>query len=204
MAYTGILLRGDTYDNIHSDPAVGREAVIAGEFLSLGTFTGVVHYLNIEQLARIGKIGADGTYAPGFKTSALPITFNGGTFDTTEDNDYIVVEGHNWRYEPLANIEAADATNLTISGVNLSVPGLALLSSKPTIDALTADDITVSWSTGAKCFVYNNTTSTMLGEIALSGGTLTFSSAQTTGDEILVWTVDDDTNTSMKRKGVIA
>ena len=249
MAYTGILLRGDTYDAIVADPPIAREAVMAGEKLGLGTLSGVVHYLNIAMLAAVGDTET--------KTSEFPILFDGGELQV--NNQGLVVRGTQWYF---INITESTATNLTVDGITINptalqnisygdatqftidsitmnptelskitkatsaeliVDGQTLIptelakiitinnnmingyemSAKPTITAISVNDITVDFILGDKVEVYNDTTSTLLGEITTSGGTLTFSAAQTTGDVIYVWGVDADDNKTLQRKGLI-
>ncbi len=203
MAYTGILLRGDTYDAITADPPINREVVMAGEFLGATTIGGSIYYLNLAELVKIGTPDAQGNFTPGFKTSELPITYNGGYIQRYDT--YMGVDGtYTWRYEPLANIEVASTTELKISGVSMNTPNLKFFSYKPTIDALSTTEITVSYTTGTKAVVYNATTSTQLGELTASGATLTFGAAQNSGDVIYVWTVDADDNKSLQVKGTIA
>jgi hypothetical protein len=205
MAYTGILLRGDTYDNIKNDPPIEREAVMAGEFIGVTTISGQTYYLNTAALALISEVAADGTTAAGFKTSDLPVTYDGGLIDASVDTAGITIDGsYLWRYSALANLEKADDLNFKIKSYEMITADLAFVCHKPTIDALSATAITVSWSYGEKSLVYNKTTSTALGEITSSGDSLTFGSSQTSGDVIQVWTEDADGNKSLQVQRTIS
>lgn len=203
MAYTGILLRGDTFANVVADPPINREVAMAGEWFGTTTMGGNTFYLNLAELSKIGKsTDNSGGFAPGIKTSELAITFDGGLFD--KQATAITVNGSStWRFTPLHNLEQADENVITVEGVTMYTPGLSILSFKPTIDALDANEITVSFSKGTKALVKNETTGTDLGEVATSGGTLTFSAAQNSGDHITARVIDADYNYSLKSKGTV-
>jgi hypothetical protein len=203
MAYTGILIRGNTFNNIQADPPINREIVTAGDHFGIVTYEGNKYYINLSVLKYFGEIDVDGSVSyAGFKTSNVPITFDSGLFDDTVDANYLVVSGHNWNYAALEGIEKATSTELKVGGVSLDVANLQFIGSKPTIDSLSTTDITVSWSVGLKALVYNITTSTALGEVTTSGGTLTFASAISSGDEVKVWVVDADDNKTLQTKGI--
>ncbi len=287
MVYTGILLRGDTYSAINADPPIAREAAIAGEFLAIGTLSGVVHYLNIAGLAQILKINAGGTAALATKTSDFPIEYDAGDLVVTANglevqgslidatvisnitkatalemiidsisinptalngitsatstaltvdaqllnptvlseiteatSTLLTVSGTVLHIDKLAKITEATSTLLTVSGTDLHIDKLATITdidaeklttdkiyymgAKPTITALSTTEITVDYYLGDKVEVYNFTTSTLLGELTTSGGTLTFTIAQTIGDVLYVWGIDADDNKTLQRKGIIA
>lgn len=175
MAYTGILLRGDTFNTIYLDPPIAREMVVAGEHAGFTTNTGVVYWLNIAALATIGTINDDqGNSIAGINTTALPIAYTGAGYIKEETTHMLV--GGTYRFH---------AANLDFMSFFT-----------PTIVSLTVNDINVTFASGVKAVVFNETTRTELGIIDTSGVTLTFGSAQTISDVITVAALDADYNRS--------
>ena len=122
MSYTGILLRGDTLSVIHSDPPVVRELTWAGEYLSGGSVSGTVYYLNTAVLAKLAAVDpATGAVTPGVKTSDLPITFDGAGFIQEAGAHMLVKGAHEWVYEALAAVDAIDDTTMEFAGITLQV-----------------------------------------------------------------------------------
>ena len=205
MAYTGILLRGDTFNIIYNDAPIAREMAMAGEHIGVGTTTGVNYWLNTAELAKIGKITDDqGNFQPGIHTTDLQIYFDGPGY-IRKESGYMLVDGaFKFYLAALNNITQADDSTLIIENTSIDVASLYFITSyRPTIDALSTTAITVSYTLGDRVYVYNETTKTDLGEIATSGATLTFASAQTAGDVITVYALDSRYNHSSKAKGVI-
>ena len=239
MAYTGILLRGDTYANIVADPPIAREAVVAGEALGLTTIGNNTFYLNVAMLANIGKVDSSGVGANETKTSELPLLFDAG--ELIIDDTKLTIRGKELLYDHLKEITKVTGSEailagqsikpdvlakitkalqgetiidgetmipsqlskiMSITGNSITTDGVYYLDAKPTITNITVNDITVDFHLGAKVEVYNHTTSTLLGEITTSGGTLTYGAAQTSGDVIYVWGLDADDNKTLQKKGV--
>lgn len=182
MAYSGILLRGDTFNTIYLDPPIAREMVVAGEHAGIATNTGTVYWLNIAALATIGLINDDqGNFIAGISTAALPIAYD-GTGYIKEEATYMLVGGaYEWNH-----------INIDFSS-----------SFVPTISALTVDDITVTFTKGVRAVVFNETTRTELGIVTSSGATLTFGSQQTVGNVITVQALDASYNRSANAMATI-
>jgi hypothetical protein len=205
MAYTGILVRADTFENIFADPAIEREIAMAGEYLTVGTPSGVT-YLNLAALSRIGIVNDDGTNIPGFKTSDIPINYDGTGFIKQETGWMLVKGVYKWYYEGLSGLKAASNTAATFTNgtddATVNITALVTSQAKPA-------GITVSTTTavvnfvGLRVRVYNETTGKLLGFIETSGETLTFAEAQTTGDIITACICDEDFNYSLKIKGIV-
>jgi hypothetical protein len=205
MAYTGILLRGSDFTTIYNDPPINREAAMAGDHLALGSYSGIITYLNIGQLSKIGKLtDENGTYVPGFKTSDLPINFDGNGYIKNNNTNMLVAGTYQWDHEALAALVTVDDTTFEFASTSIDVDKWTFaIQYEPVIDALNDTDITVSFTRGAKCIVYNQTTKTDLGEVTSSGTTLTFAASQNAGDEIIVYAVDANYNKSLNTKGVV-
>jgi len=206
MAYTGILLRGDTQPNIYNDPPIAREACMGGEFMALGTNSGVNYWLNIAALSTIGELTpGTGVVEVGIRTAALPVIFNGPGY-IREDTDEMLIKGtYSWNHAALSNVKVANDTMLRIENFDVETPILSFKNSAlAAITALNTLDITVSWATGDFVEIYNETTKVMLGTSNTSGTVFTFPAAQTVGDHITVRAVDGSYNKSAKTKGVIA
>ena len=181
--YTGILLRGEPFNAIYLDPPIAREAVVAGEHMGIATNTGVVYWLNVAALATIGLINDDqGNSIAGISTSALPIQYS-GTGYIKEESDHMLIGG---AYK--------------LNHVNTDF----MTSFKPTIVSLTVADINVTYTSGTKAVVFNETTREELGVITTSGTTFTFGVAQTVGDVISVKGLDASYNLSAATAAIIA
>ncbi len=206
MAYTGILLRGDTFNTIYLDPPIDRELVVAGEHLGLTTVGSTTYWLNVAALSTISMITDDqGTSIPGINTSALPIDFDGDGY-LKEEVDHLLVGGtYLFRYAALNALEALTDSSFKFGSYDLVPANLDFLNgAKPTMSVLTIDDVVVTFTQGVKALVYNETTREELGIVDTSEATLTFGSAQTVGDVITAVCLDADYNHSMKDKLTIA
>lgn len=208
MAYTGILLRGDTFNNIYLDPPITREAVVAGQWAGIGADNGAggtnIYWMNLAQLVKIGMLTDDqGNYTPGFLTSDLPIVFDGAGF-IKEESDHILIDStYKWYYLGLKAIKAGDHTSVTFTdgGVNdtvIDLTKLAFAQYKPTISSASTLDITCTFASGDRVRVYNETTGNHLGFITTSGATLSFSVAQSISDVLSAVAGDADYNYSAK------
>ncbi len=183
MAYTGILLRGANFNTIYNDAPISREIVMAGEHLGFNTFGGVNYWLNIAALSFISSITDNqGNYSPGFKTSDLPITYDGVGYIKEESTHMLINSAYKFNY------------------INLDFMSSAV----PIMSTLTVNDVVVTFTQGVKAVVFNETTRTELGIVDTSGTTLTFGAAQTIGDIITAKCLDADYNHSTKHKLVIS
>ncbi len=197
MAYTGILVRADTFNEIYLDPPIAREIAVAGEHLGIGTFSSSIHWLNIAALAKIGEIqDANGTTSLGFKTSDLPITYDAGYMVETA-NWLLINDTHKFRYAALGALEVLTDSSFKFGSKNIDVEVFSFITGKPTITALSTTSITVDFNQGVKALIYNETTEALLGEVTSSGGTLAFSD-QTIDDDITAQAVDASYNKSAK------
>lgn len=206
MADTGILIRGDLFNNIFIDGPVTREIVMAGSWLGAGTDNGTggtdVHYLNLAALAMIGKLEDDqGAGTIGFKTSELPITYDGGLFEKSTDPlvQGIIVDVNNILYYEALGFKKVTSSELTFlddSVLNLNY--YKFLTYKPDV-TFTALDVTVTWSAGAKAAIFNESTSTPLGYATISGQAYTFPVAPQVGDVISISMIDAEFNAGKKQ-----
>jgi len=197
MAYTGILVRAATFNAIYTDPPIAREIAMAGEHIGVGTNTSQIYWLNTLALSKIGLVyDENGNSYPGFKTSALPITYDAGYLQ--DKTDHLLVDlGVKFRYAPLGALEVLDDSNFKFGSKNIDVEVFSFITGKPNITALSNISIVVEFTQGEKVLIYNETTEALLGEITSSGGSLTFS-AQTIGDDITAQAVDTSYNLSAK------
>ena len=213
MAYTGILLRGDTFNNIYLDPPIAREVVMAGQWLGAGTDDGTggtnIYYLNLAQLEKIGvRTDDQGAYLAGFNTTDLPIVFDGVGGYIKKETDYMFVNAtHKWWYAGVRAIKTGTHESVTFTdGTNdatVNITELVFAQYKPAFSALTTVDVVCTYTTGTQVRIYNETTGQHLGFITSSGGTLTFGTAQTIGDVITAAAVDTNYNYSAKIADII-
>lgn len=208
MAYTGILLRGDTFNNIYLDPPITRELALAGQWIGAGADNGAggtnLYWLNLVQLAKLGELTDDqGSYTPGFKTSDLPVVFDGVGY-IRDETDHMLVDGlYKWYYAGVKAIKSGDHTTVTFTDgatndTVIDLSALAFSQYAPAISGATTVDITCTFTDGVRVRVYNETTGEHLGFINSSGSTLTFGSAQTIGNVLTAVAADADYNYSAK------
>lgn len=206
MAYTGILVRGEVFNTIYLDPPIAREIVMAGEHLGLTTVGANTYWLNVAALSAISGITDDqGNFTPGFKTSDLPITYDAVGYIKSEATHMLVNGSSLWRYAPLGALEVLTNSSFKFGSYDLKPANLDFITTYvPVMSALTTSNCVVTFTKGIKARVFNETTRQELGVLSTSGGTLTFSGAQTLGDIITAQALDADYNHSAKHKLVIA
>ena len=202
MADTGILLRGDTFNNLYIDPVVTRELAVAGQWLSAGTDNGVggtnVHYLNLAALAKIGKLQDDqGTGEINLKTSDLPIKYDGGLFNQQPEG--IIIDENYMLWFASLGFKAVTADKLTfLDDTELDLTYYKYILYLPTV-TYTAADITVVWAQGVKAAIKNETSGIDLGYATVSGAAYTYPTAPSVGDVISVQMIDVNFNAARKQ-----
>lgn len=223
MAYTGILLRGDTHANIIADPPISREATITDKAVVVGydTGSGVVLYpLNYAVLSKLGTVAADGTVAfTGFKTSDIPISFD-GTGDLMISDTSITIRDSHVLSTSLKYIKSVNSTSMTITDLGTpEVTKTLVFADLTRVSAITADMIADLGVINNSPILASPTTTTVaitnvvgtvevfdeaessLGTL-IADGTLTFSVAQVTGARVYAYNYDVSKNRS-KRTSIL-
>lgn len=206
MADTGILLRGDLFNTIFVDPPVTRELAMAGSWLGAGVDNGTggtdVHYLNLAALATIGKVMDDqGVAQNGFKTTELPITYDGGLFKQLPEG--ILINDDKTLYYAALGFKSVTPDLIIFSDTTeLDVKYLKFLNYLPDVVS-NATDITVTWNQGIGARIYNETTSTDLGVTTQSGVAYNYAVMPSSGDVISISQFDADYNYAKKQTVII-
>lgn len=205
MAFTGILTRGEAvFNDLYIDPPIAREVAVAAEHLGVGSLSSTVYWLNLQALSAVGKIIDDqGNVFTGFKTSELPITYDGNGYVKNTASAMLVDGAYQFRYAPLDALEVLSDTSFKFGTMDIDVAVLDFISTThSTIDTLSQTSITVTFTKGEFVIVYNESLGTQLGTISTSGGSLSYASIAI-GTVVSVYAVDDKYNHSAKTVGVV-
>jgi len=223
MAYTGILLRGDTQPNIMADPPIHRELAITDKGLVLGydSGSGVVNFtLNYDILSKLATVADDGTIAfEGLKTSDVPILFDGsGDIKVTPDS--IILKDVHILSNSLEFIKSVSSVSMVITDrANPETTKTLIFDDIIRVSAITAEMIDTLGQLNSAPVLANPTTTTVditnvqgtvevvdenessLGTLT-ADGTLTFSTTQTSGARVYAYSYDVSKNRS-KRTSIL-
>jgi len=219
MAYTGILLRGDTHANIIADPPIHREAAITDKAVIVGYDSGsgvVLFPLNYALLSKIGAVADDGTVAlNGIKTSDLAIVFDGTGDLNITDSNFTIKDTHILSTS-LEFIKSMTSTTMTITDlgdpettqdivfadiIRVSaitqgmIDNLTAISNVPVLATPSTTTVDITNVQGTVEVVDENESS--LGTLT-ADGTLTFSTTQTSGARIYAYNYDVSKNKSKR------
>jgi len=223
MAYTGILLRGDTHQNIMNDAPIHRELAITDKGLVIGydNGSGVVNFtLNYDILSKIAAVAVNGTVAfNGLKTSNIPILFDGNG-DIKITDSAITVRDIHVISTSLKFIKSVNFDNMIISdGLDPETTKTLVFDDILRVSAITTGMITDLGAINGSPVLATPTTTTVditnvvgtvevvdeaeasLGTLT-ADGTLTFGAVQTSGARIYAYNYDESKNRS-KRTSIL-
>jgi len=204
MADTGILLRGSTHEDIMADKPIHREVCVTEKGLVIGYDSGSgidVKTLNLEVLAKIGKVAEDGAVEEGLKTSQIPIIFD-GLGDIKVTDDFLTLRDSHKLSTTLRFIKSVSYNGITLTDLGdpettryVSWKALEAISglASPELNLPTTTKVNIDQVVG---------TVEVVDEAELSLGTLTaigeltFSTPQIVGAKIYAYNIDEHKNKS--------